>query len=98
MKERSVDSPYEDKEIRCPKLGGPVTFSYCRMETGSRPCSRALGCWSVYFDAESYFLENLTEQEFRECFEKPPPSRLTTLLELVEQARKLTEPKPDPDS
>ena len=39
-----------------------------------------------------------TEEEFRECFEKPPPSRVTTLLELVEQARKLTEQKREPDS
>lgn len=98
MKDRPVDSPYEDKEIRCPKLGGPVTFSYCKMETGTRPCSRALACWTVHFDAESYFRENLSDAEYRECFEKPAPSRVTTLLELVEQARKLAEQKRESDS
>ncbi len=98
MKERSVDSPYEDKEIRCPKLGGQVTFSYCKIETGTRPCARAIACWTGYFDVESHFRENLTEEEFRECFEKPPPSRVATLLELVEQARKLAEQKREPES
>lgn len=92
MKEHSADSPYEEKVIRCPKLGGPITFNYCKMESGARPCSRALTCWAGYFHVESHFRQILTPEEFHACFEMPPASRVTTLLELVERARKLTEP------
>jgi hypothetical protein len=58
------------------------------MEQLGRPCSRALACWSVHFDAEGYFRSVLTAEEFSECFLKAPPSKVLSLIELIEQARK----------
>lgn len=84
---------YEEKEIRCPKLGGPVNFEYCRLEQSGLPCSRALNCWSIHFDVEAFFREGLSSEDFERCFLKSPPSKVSTLLELVERARKLVDDK-----
>lgn len=93
MSESRTDTPFEDKEIRCPKLGGQVSFSYCRIETLGRPCSRAVRCWSEQFDAEQYFRQQMSDEDFAAVFLAPPPSKMGTLLELIEQAKKVAEEK-----
>ena len=95
MTERLVLSLYEDREIRCPRLGGPVTFSYCRIENRGRPCSKALSCWTAHFDVEALFRKTMSPEEFQECFFGPPPSKVGTLLELIERARKVIEKDAD---
>jgi hypothetical protein len=75
---------YEDLEIRCPKLGGEVTFSYCMQEQGSLPCPRTIACWQAYFPVESYLREKLTEEEWGRCFEQPPKDRISTIFTIVE--------------
>jgi len=90
----TTDSPtssYEEKQIRCPRLGGPVTFGYCRIEDLGRPCFRAIGCWAAIFDVEGFFRESMSDQDFNECFSKRPHSKVDTLIELIERARKLTQ-------
>jgi hypothetical protein len=91
MKSTSSNPPYEEKQIRCPKLGGPVNFEFCRVEGRELPCGRALACWSHYFDVEAYFRKILSAEDFDKCFVQPQPSILCTLIELIEKARKLTE-------
>jgi hypothetical protein len=91
MTARGPTSSYEEKQIRCPKLGGPVTFSYCRVEDVGRPCLRAISCWETVFDAEGFFRESMSDQDFNECFSKRPHSKVATLIELIDRARKLTE-------
>jgi hypothetical protein len=95
MTDSNTHPTYEEKEIRCPKLGGPVNFEYCKVEQSGLPCSRAINCWSIHFDAEAFFRESLSPEQFAECFLKAAPSKVTTLLELIEKARKLTEEKRD---
>lgn len=89
--------PHEEKEIRCPKLGGLVHFDYCRREQGDCPCSRALACWSPHFDVEAYFREILTREAFEKSFLQPPPSKVGTLIELIERARALVNDKDSKD-
>ncbi len=81
------DIPHEDRERRCPKLGGPVTFSYCRIESGDMPCSRSLTCWSEVFDVSSYFRSTMDEKEFQEHFNPQGQQKLVTLMELIEKAK-----------
>jgi hypothetical protein len=50
-----------------------------------------LRCWEPYFDVEGVFRALLSPEKFEECFLKPPPSRMSTLLELIEKAKKVTE-------
>jgi len=93
MSDSDPHRTYEEKEIRCPKLGGPVNFEYCRLEQSGLPCSRALNCWSIHFDVEAFFREGLTSEDFERCFLKSVPSKVSTLLDLVERARKLVDDK-----
>jgi hypothetical protein len=83
---------FDNMEIRCPKLGGPVTFAYCLVEAVSLPCPRALMCWGHRFDAISLFHRRLGPEKFRLAFETPPHSRMESILELIERA-KGTNPK-----
>jgi hypothetical protein len=93
MEHSSPDIPREDKEIRCPRLGGPVNFQYCRNERGDRPCHRALTCWQSLFDAESYFLGIMDKEDFETCFFSEQPTRMESLLTLIEQAKRVSQAK-----
>ncbi|MBM4328731.1 MAG: hypothetical protein FJ118_16380 [Deltaproteobacteria bacterium] len=93
MTESRSKALYEEREIRCPRLGGPVTFAYCRVENAGRPCPRTIVCWQAYFDAETFFREIMTPEEFAETFLQPPRPKMATLIELIEQAKKLAEEK-----
>jgi hypothetical protein len=88
-------SPFGEKEIRCPRLGGPVTFEYCRVERQSLPCSRAIECWCNCFDVEAFFRQALNAAEFKESFETPAQPRVVALVELIEKAREAARNKQD---
>jgi hypothetical protein len=96
MTDTPTRPPFEEIQIRCPRLGGLVSFEYCRVEEQGGPCTRAIICWSVHFDAKCFFEETLTPEEFQERFHRAPSSKLVTLLDLVEQARKVID-KPTKD-
>ncbi len=91
MTTTSSNPPYEEVQIRCPKLGGQVAFEFCRVESREFPCARALACWGYYFDVETYFRRKLSPNDFEKCFVQPQPSKVCTLIELIEKARKLTD-------
>lgn len=91
MPETPSGSSYEEKPIRCPRLGGPVTFSYCKVENTGRPCSRALACWAVHFDVQAFFRKALTSEEFESCFSTTPAPKVATLIQLIDEARRRTE-------
>lgn len=93
MTDSSTRPPFEEIEIRCPRLGGPVSFEYCRVEEHGAPCARSIVCWSVHFDVKRFFEETLTPEEFQERFHRAPPSKLVTLLDLIEQARNVIDKK-----
>ncbi len=98
MSETPENPTYEEREIRCPRLGGPVTFGYCRIEGGDKPCPRAIKCWGVFFDAQAFFRQTLTPEQFAECFLKPPPSKIDTLMEMIDRAKKVAEESRDDES
>ena len=79
---------YEHLETRCPRLGGEVTFAYCETEGGDLPCPRILACWQPYFPVEVYLRERLTEAQWDRCFNRPAKDKVTTLIELIEAAKK----------
>ena len=92
-----VDPPYEEKQIRCPKLGHQVNFSYCCIEQHTLPCVRALKCWNSHFEVEAYLRERLAPEEFARCFEQLPPTKIATLIELIQRARQECEKKTSKD-
>ena len=79
---------YEDLEIRCPKLGGQVTFNYCLQERGDLPCPRVITCWETFFPVEPYLKEKLTTEEWGRCFNHPSKDKISTIFEIVEAAKK----------
>ncbi len=79
---------YEGLEIRCPRLGGEVTFAYCLQERGDLPCQRVITCWQAYFPVETYLREKLTADEWGRCFNELPKDRVSVIFDAVEAARK----------
>ncbi|MCU0573318.1 MAG: hypothetical protein MUC41_10025 [Syntrophobacteraceae bacterium] len=79
--------------IRCPKLGGEVSFAYCEEEGGPLPCARMIQCWSWRIPAvERYLRLKLTEEEWERCFGQAPKEKMAALVELIDSARKRCEP------
>jgi hypothetical protein len=85
----------EDRlERRCPRLGGSVTFSYCRTcgDSGGPACWKILDCWWETFDVVAHLRVILPEAEFeRITHPAPPKPKITSLLDLIDQIKKRSE-------
>ena len=80
----------QDVLARCPRLGHELTFSYCRQETRGRPCRLILNCWWERFDVRSFLQRHLPEEamaQVEEASAAPPPSKVLSLVELIQQAQ-----------
>jgi hypothetical protein len=81
-------SRYDHLNIRCPRLGGEVTFRYCKEENSGMPCSRTIMCWQVWFPVGTYLRDQLSPDEWDRCFNQPQKDRLTTIFEIVDRIKK----------
>ena len=79
--------PEDTLQIRCPRLGHQIHFSYCRQENFGLPCPRSIICWQEYFAVAAYLQEVLTADEWRQTFAAPPQHKVLSLVELIEQAQ-----------
>jgi hypothetical protein len=79
---------YDHLQIRCPRLGGEVTFAYCRREAGDIPCPRTIACWEPYFPVEAYLKTALTPAQWDRWSTREPKDKITTLMELIEEAKR----------
>jgi hypothetical protein len=79
---------YDHLEVRCPRLGGEVTFSYCRQEGGDIPCLRVITCWHPFFPIEQYLKRNMTEDAWNSFVRRIPKDKIITIVELIEEAKK----------
>lgn len=80
--------PKDDYLIRCPRLGQPIAFSYCRRESNGLPCFKSLDCWFEHFKVAEYFKSILSDEEWKKVFEKPSKTKVQSLIELIEEAKK----------
>ncbi len=78
---------YDSLLIRCPRLGGEVTFAYCRVEGGELPCARIRACWQVSIPIADYLEKTLTPAQAVRFYGHEPKEKIATLVELVEAAR-----------
>jgi hypothetical protein len=85
---KDITPPGDDYKIRCPRLGHPISFSYCRSENMGSPCFKALDCWFEHFPVADYLQETLTPEEWDRAFQGMGKTKVMSLLELIEQARK----------
>jgi hypothetical protein len=76
-------------ERRCPRLGHPVAFAYCRRHCDGEEgrCPKVLDCWWEIFDVATYFRDRLTAEEFRRLAAARPQPKAASLVELIQQAR-----------
>ncbi len=82
----------QDKDLlnrRCPRLGGPVSFRYCRenAEDGT-PCWKIMECWWETFDVLTYLKRHLSSENFNTLMGKKPKPKIESLVELIQKAQK----------
>ncbi len=79
---------YDTLERRCPRLGSPVRFHYCRTAGQEhQPCFKVLDCWWEQFDVAGFFRQRLDPQAFERLTAAPPPDKVASLVELIRQAQ-----------
>lgn len=83
---------FDKTEVRCPRLGGPVTFGYCRRAGQNElPCAKALNCFKLRFPVEKYFQAVLKEETFADIFGQPMEGRVERLFRVVDEAKERIE-------
>jgi N utilization substance protein B len=76
-------------ERRCPRLGGPVAFSYCKTAgEGGLPCFKAMDCWWETFDIQQYLKDHLSEKEMERFLSTQAAPKVASIIELIEKAKK----------
>ncbi len=78
---------YDELESRCRLLGHPVSFQYCRSQAEGHACRHLLNCWFERIPIEAYAQQYLTQEEIASLL-SPPPSKLHTIIQLIEKAKK----------
>jgi len=79
---------YDALIIRCPQLGGEVPFGYCRVVNENLPCRRIVLCWEYRFEIATFLNEHYSFEEIQQALAPPAKSRIETILELIERAKK----------
>jgi len=79
---------YDDKTIRCPRVGGEVNFRFCRFENNMHPCRWMVGCWEMRVDMNKFMTDHYSKEEMDRIF-TPPRPKIESLLNLVEKAKKV---------
>lgn len=87
MKETDVP-PDDSFQIRCPRLGHQIYFSYCRRENMGIPCARTLDCWHPYFPVEEFLQQEMSPAEWQQAFCRPLKPKMLSLLEILADVQK----------
>ena len=87
--------PSDEFEIRCPRLGHNIYFSYCRSENGGLPCFKALDCWHPHFEVENCLRKELSEEQWQQTFMCPPKPKVLSLVEMVAKYSKPKKGEPE---
>ena len=84
-----MDENVDLLERRCPRLGGPVLFSYCKTSGDNHSiCWKIFDCWWESFDVVGYLKKSLPEDKFKNLANSKPKQKIVSLVELIEQAKK----------
>ena len=81
--------PNDNCQIRCPRLGHQISFSYCRVENKGLPCFKSLDCWYQTFNVEACLRTELAPEVFEKIFKQRAKPKLLSLVELIEKAKKV---------
>jgi hypothetical protein len=92
------DSGYDRLERRCPRLGGPVRFAYCRTAGESGDCCfKVFDCWWEYFDVVAFMRRCLPARQFDQLAFTRAPDKTASLVDIIQQARRRLRDEDGPD-
>lgn len=75
-------------ERRCPRLGGPVSFTYCEQcDQDHQPCFKIIDCWWETFDVVRYLKDHLSEEQFNRLSGDTARPKIASLVELIAKAK-----------
>jgi len=80
---------YDALTIRCPQLGGEIPFKYCRTVNEELPCRRIVVCWEFRIEISKFLGEHYSVDQIQRALAPPTKTRIDTILELIEKAKKL---------
>ncbi len=76
-------------QIRCRRLGHQVKISYCYRAEEDGPCRLILACWEeILPNLKNVLLKLIPEDKWKYYFLNSPKDKLTTLIDLIERAKK----------
>jgi len=81
---------YDALVIACAQLG-EVPFRYCRTVNDDLPCRRIIVCWESRIEIVRFLNENYSFGEIQRVLASPTKSRVETIIELIEKAKKAKE-------
>ncbi|MFO8085717.1 MAG: hypothetical protein R6U27_15520 [Desulfobacterales bacterium] len=77
---------------RCPRLGGPVEFFYCKTcDENKQPCFKIFDCWWEIFDVVNYMKKRLSEEQFHKLTHKRPRPKVVGIVELIREIQQRNE-------
>lgn len=83
-----MDEQYDELSRRCPSLGGPVPFKYCRTVNRKLPCLKILQCWGGKIDIPLFLEKNYSEEELEKAFTPDTRTRVQKIVQIAEEATK----------
>lgn len=86
----------ESRQRRCPRLGHEVPLSYCRQPASENPCRKIRDCWFETIDIDLYLQQHCTAEQLH-SLTLPPVDKMSSLLELIQQAQERMKKPPPPD-
>jgi hypothetical protein len=75
----------------CPQLGGEVPFRYCRTLQEDLPCRKLMVCWEFRIEIAKFLSDHYSLDQAQQALWPPEKSRVETIVELIEQAKKAKE-------
>ncbi len=79
---------HDSQIIHCVQLGGEIPFRYCRTVNQNLPCRRVVSCWEFRVNIVSFLNDHYSAAELQNVFSPSAKTRIETILELIEQAKK----------
>ncbi len=77
--------------IYCPQLGGEIPFRYCRTVNEDLPCRRIIVCWELRIAISQFLGDHYSIDQIQCALAPPTKTRLDTILELIEKAKRVKE-------
>jgi hypothetical protein len=75
----------------CPQLGGEIPFRYCRTLQEDLPCRKLMVCWEFRIEIAKFLSDHYSLDQVQQALWPPEKSRVETIVELIEQAKKAKE-------